>query len=423
MVSTGREKPRLLARLIRDVEAMELPKGRLSQLKNPGVEKLVEECASRGLDFGRICRRAYASGGITDFVAEAEALAIRPPSFTRIGERIHAPLSGEEASRGALVDRLDALRYHHPKGAAKLAQTALGKACGPIEVAHLLGVLGSSHRSMFRLDWSMAELGRAITLAEIVGDQRAVAQLAQRAACVMRDRGKLDESERIVREAQALYCREADDRGAGHCLVDLGVTMNQMGRYKEALWYLRIALVRGPISTRHRYFAHHNAALALMELGDLDAAQLELDTASMMAPPGRIIRGLADWVRARLARKRGLHRRACRLYGSAYQAIVEPAADRLLIGAEWIRVLLEMGDSRSASDKAREILALNDALENDPLDDGTLSMAAIELSFKGRRLELSTLVVDEILERIEAGRRQRTVRLDERLRPEQPFTP
>lgn len=399
---------------------MGLSIGRLRENRNPTLEWLGEQCGRLGIDFACVCRRAYERGAIDTFVADAEAIEERfgrPHTLSGIRKRIRERATVDE-ELDVEVERLDSLRYDNPRRAAKLAKKALQGAVGPVAVAQFLGVLGSAHRTLYRLDWSMVELGLAITLTKVAGRRDIVAKLAQRAACVMRDRGKLPEAEAIVREALAIFAERGDYEGMACSLVDLGVTMNKLGRPTEALRQCKLALALEPVSQRHRYGAHHAASVAFIALGQHRAAAAEADSASAIAPPGRLTAGFTMWLRGRIAWKRGALDEAAELYTDAYRRITEPAADRLLIGAERVRVNLELGDAAAAVDEARALLTLHGMLEKDKLDQGkVLGMAALELGLAAHRAELSTELVESILGKIAVGRAARLARLRQRLRP------
>lgn len=378
-----------------------------------------EACARWGLSLGGVCRRAFDEGPIWRFVAAAGRVRRShgtPYSLWGLKERVRAAKSDEDAIR-AEVARLDELRYEDAEKAARQARDLLREAGGPVAVAQVVGVLASAHRMKLRLDWATVELGEAIGLADVAERRDVVAGLAQRAGTLLMYAGKLEEAGGVLREAMSIYAQLGDGERIAHCWVDLGARDMKDGQPAAALRKLRTALAFEPASTRHRYGAHQNSALAHVALGNLEAAAAAAQRAAEIVPPGRVAHGCTRWVQARISWRRGRLEEAVAHYEATYEALPE-AVDRLLVGAERVRVAIELGDARGAAQQAKGLLALHGTLERDSLDERrVLSTAALELAIAGRRAELSADVVDEILGRINRGLEARMARLRERLRP------
>lgn len=396
------------------------PAAEISDHANPTREWLDTQCARLGLSLAGVCRRAFDRGPIARFLTDAEKVKKRcgrPYSLKGIGKRVLAHATDEAAIRPE-VDRLDDLRYEDPEKAAAEARAALERAGGPIAVAELLGVLASAHRTLFRLDWAMVELGEAIMQADVVERRDVVAILARRAVALLCDRGALEHAEAIAREALSIAEMYGDEAEAARCLIELGVTLSTSGRYQEALRRLDSASALWLKEPRYIYAIHHGRSLCWLALDDLDAAEAEAERGNEVVPPQRFPRGHSSWLRARISWKRGRLQKAASLYEATYEAISEPAADRLLIGAEWVRVALEMGDDRGAAEQAERLLRLHGALDRDSLDEQKiLSTAVLDLALAGRRVDLSIGLVERVLAQIAHGLKERSARLRERLRP------
>lgn len=420
MVKSGAEAKLIPQQVRRDGVRLGTPAREISDHTNVTTGWLDEQCVRLGLNLDGVCRRAFDSGPIAVFLTEAERVQKshgRPYTLCNINKRVVAQASDEDAIQTE-VERLDELRYDDPVKAASEARHALERASGPVAVAELLGVLASAHRTLFRIDWAMVELGEAIALADAAERRDVVARLAQRAASLMMYRGKLNHANEISGEAIGIFVLLGDEERVAHCLIDLCAGLLKQGRSAEALRMGCAALALEPTSTRHRWGAYHNSAMAHLAQGDMAAAAATAERATKIAPRGRLATGSARWLQAHISWKRGRLLEAASLYPSAFEALTKPAVDRLLIGAEWTRVTLELGDAWGAARQAEELLTLHAVLERDSLDERRiLSTAALELALAGRRAALSAELVDDALAKIALGRENRTARLRERLHP------
>ncbi len=391
----------------------------ISDHANPTLSWLDEQCSRTGLDLAGVCRRAFDRGPIAAFIRDANAIKSshgRPYTLRGFARRACADASDELAAKKA-VARIDDLRFLDTKRAAAEAKRALRSMTGP-PLASILGALASVHWMMNRLDWATVELGEAMRLAQIAERQDLVADLARRASCVLRDRGDLDGAETLGRETLSLCESQGDEVGTAYGMIELAVTLLKQRHHREACRRLEAAAELRIDHQRYRYAALHNLAFGQLSLGDFEAAEATATKAARCLPDGALTAGYLWWLRAGIAYQKKNFARAESLYSRAYEAIAEPAANRLLIGAEWVRTKLAMGRMREATEIAEKLLRLHNALETDSLDTRrTLSSAVMKLALAGRRAEISADLVDATLREIVEGHRERRAQLRARLHP------
>lgn len=410
---------RIAQQLRSDAQLTDVRAKDISNHSNPTLSWLDEQCNRAALDIAGVCRRAFDRGPIAAFIRDANAIKVshgRPYTLRGFARRACAEASDEQTAQKT-AERIDDLRFLDTKRAAAEARKALRSMSGP-PLAPILGALASVHWMMCRLDWASVELGEALKLAEVTERHDLVADLARRASCVLRDRGNLDGAEALGREALSLCESQGDEVGATYCMIELSVTLLKQGQHREACRRLEAAAELKMDQQRYRYAALHNLAFGQLSLGDLEAAEPTATKAARCLPDGALTAGYLSWLRAGIAYQKKSFPRAESLYARAYSAIAEPAANRLLIGAEWVRTMLAMGRMREATETAERLLQLHHALETDSLDTRRpLSSAAMRLALAGRRAEISADLVDATLREIVEGHRARRARLRARLHP------
>lgn len=315
------------------------------------------------------------------------------------------------------IDRIDTARYINPKRALQLAASGMREARGPHATARLLGGWASAQRMLYRLDLASVAVGRALALAELSELDGVVAELAQRASMIMRDRGNLDLSLELAMRAGATYLKIGEWEHLGRALVDGGMACCSMGRHDDAERLCSAAL--GLVSSaRNRFSAFQQIALARAASHAFKAADEAAQRAEACAPDEAYVTARLAWLRGELAMQQSAWPEADRFLSEALSKLRGAAYDAVLVAAQLLRAKMRAGREREAADLARSLEWFEGALLQDPLDVNRLLHAALlDLVKAGEEARITEDFLKQTVARIESARSARVERLRRRLRP------
>ncbi len=281
----------------------------------------------------------------------------------------------------AYLEHLDSLRYDNALRAARLAEKVAvclipalpGPRGGRLALLCVaFGIFASARRQKGRY----ADAARALRLAlELSRRQRLSAEnaaLLQRAAYLLKDFGQFERALSYLREALEIYVDLDSRPGIAKTQVDRGMMLCYLGDYQTAVAVLDQALRRldGLDLTRHLFAAYQYLAYAHEQLGELDAAERRLETATGVAGLERgFYWGKLRWQQGSLALKRGAYRRAEELLRSASEVVAaeENPYQEALVAVDLVESLLAQERLEEACALASSSARLLDRLASNRL--------------------------------------------------------
>lgn len=356
---------------------------------------------ARFIEDGRRIRQTYAMPSLLDKARRQAAVKKRP------------------ADGGFDLTAIDDRRYEDVGEATALARRAVLAARGPEAVAGALGVWASCQRMSYRLDWASGALSLAVEIADTSCPNDTLLPVLRRASALLKDRGEFDFALGIARRVAAGYFAHGNLERFGQAAVDCAVVLiysdlEAAGRLAR----LAVEALQGSCP-RDLAAAYYIICRERAGRQDFDAATEAADRAGQWAARagGRQLLGRVQWLRGIVAAERQDFRTAERHYYEALETLSSATYDALLIGAELVRVLLRAGRPQEAYAAAKSLAWFEDDLRSDPLDvDRRLAEALFDLVRAGNEAKLTLELLDQIIKRIEGGRRRRIVRLRRRLR-------
>lgn len=295
----------------------------------------------------------------------------------------------------AYLDYLDALRYERPGEAQGLAAYVLRElvprlpeeapGLGPPRRAvrcRALGVLGSCQRLRGEVPRAAGTIRRALAEARQYGLKETTADLLQRAAYVLSDRGRYQPALELLREAFEIYFDRNLGFALARSLVDRGIMMGYAGADGEAVEVLGRAYRELPEKAggafggrdalgRNREAVYHHLVMAHTALGQMEAAERWLREAAGRLGDDRHVVARLSWQRGRLLLVRGESRRAepelrkaLEVFEEDRQAISELVRLDLLqalVGLGRGREALRLADEQASLARARRRTASADA--------------------------------------------------------------
>ncbi len=254
----------------------------------------------------------------------------------------------------AYLEHLDSLRYDDANRAAKLAEKVIvglipvlpGPRSDRLDLLCLaLGIFGSCRRRKGRFAGAARAFRLALELSRRQHRRAETAALLQRASYLLKDFGQFERALIYLREALEIYVDLDSRPGIAMTLVDRGMMLGYLGDYQTAVSVLRQALRRldGSGLTRHIFAAYQYLAYAHEQLGELDAAEERLATATTVDGLERgFYWGRLRWQQGTLALKRGAFSRSEELLRSAREVISaeEHPYQEALVSVDLVEVLL-----------------------------------------------------------------------------------
>lgn|GEM_PF-3064427 len=298
----------------------------------------------------------------------------------------------------SFLETLDSIRYERP-------HEALEKATWGVEhvdralLARFLGVVASIFRHLSRLDDAEHALFAGINLADISSDHEVVAELVQRRAYVVGERGQLETALRLSESAMIAYLRCGSAVGAAQAIIDQAVWMSRLGRCKETILLAETGLKWLPETEEvNRCAAYQLIARNWFVLGDLDRAWECIAKVREIAKDNSIlIQDKLDWLTANILAALGRLSEAEGLLISTIERVCRyrNGEDALLI-CDLVEVQLRLGKLKEAHETAIMMLKLLEPMRHDRI----ISAAIEELLRLGEK-GLTLALVDRVRTKIE----------------------
>jgi tetratricopeptide (TPR) repeat protein len=304
------------------------------------------------------------------------------------------------------LDELDALRYREPEEVVHRANSIVDHV--QIELLPLLlGIAGSSFRRWnLQLDAAEHSIIAGISIGQKLsaGDGE-IASLLLRLAYVQADRGEHASALQIVEKAMSLYLRTGDDEGFLRALVNQGSWLSYLGRYRDAVAALQVALKWLPEhQERHVFSALQILGVCHRELGEVEKA-LGFVTKAEELPSAT-----EDWARDRLIWLRAnIYADLNRLEESSalLSDVLESFArihlgEMALVACDLVRVELLRDRPASAFQVAQQLLKLVEPLRHNPI----IGAAVADLLRRGEE-GLTLALIRSVKSRLESELRKR----------------
>lgn len=263
---------------------------------------------------------------------------------------------------------LDRLRMDDPRKVVHLADAALERVDRRL-VPWILGAYGSALRRMTLLREAFEIEGRAVQLAEYLGDPLAKANLLQRLAHVLSDFGDNEKAIEYSQNARWLYYENRDTIGEGRAYVDQGKWHYNLQQYPKTIDCHREALRLLPArETNNRFAAYLGHAYCYEQYGELEQSEKWSGLAEKLIEnvSPTMVRSFL-WYRGKLAMRRGFHDVGAERFRAAYDFYVEK--EYYLYAAacsvELCEALMLCQRPAEANEVARELIGLVTFVENE----------------------------------------------------------
>ncbi len=317
----------------------------------------------------------------------------------------------------AYLDHLDSLRYDNAAQAAKLVEKVATRLIpelpGPrSERLALLclafGIFGSARRRKGRFTGAARAFRLALELSRRTRMRAETAALLQRASYLLKDVGHSERSLTYLREALEIYVDIGSETGIAKTLVDRGMMLCYLGEYDTAVEVLGQALRRldGSSLTKNLFAAYQYLAYAHEQLGDLDAAERQLEKATSF---GGLEHGFfwskLRWLQGTLALKRGAYQRSEELLRSAWQVLSaqEHPLQEALVSIDLVEAMLAQGRVDEACEWATRMARLLECFRKNRLAE----MAVFHLVRAGLDGKLSRQLLGDVRSQLQGERTPR----------------
>ncbi len=172
---------------------------------------------------------------IADLRLETDSLGTEPPCLvTEVVQRAACKEARSPKHDADYLQELDSLRYVNARLARKQAIDAAQHV--PLSLLpRLLGVYGSALRMLEDHDGAQHALTTGLELAAESKNRSAVADLWQRMAYLVADRGNYQRALVISERAEKIHVRVGDDIGVGKTLTDQGIWLYYLDRTQESI--------------------------------------------------------------------------------------------------------------------------------------------------------------------------------------------
>ena len=345
---------------------------------------------------------------VADLELEARRLGEPPEVVARVRDLLLEQGWQPPAELPEAIRTLDDYRHHDPEAVRVAARGDLEKVAAgllpPSWGVPLLAVYGSALRMLLRLEEALMALMTALRIAEGRGDPATLADLLQRLAYVVADRGEHRRALELAGVAEGWYVRADSRAGIGKTLVDQGCWLSKLDRPRDSILVNEAALRYLPAEeTSNRFAALQTLGLSHLALGELDDAQRYADSAEEIAAGvGPWQRAQLAWLQARIATSREDYAEAENLFRESSEFFAPlSSVEAALVSTELVRLLLLQGRVSEAQELASTMLRFIEPLRQNQI----ASAALVDLwrsAHAGRGLSLE--LVDRTIRRLEEGR-------------------
>ncbi len=343
--------------------------------------------------------------------------AAAPCRDSALMEKVRRRLASPPAAQGTAshgseyLETLDCLRYIDARAARAQALTAVGLV--QIELLpRLLGVYGSTLRSLNRLRGAEKAISYGLQLAREAGDIEAVAELWQRLAHVPAHRSEYRFALTLSHRAMRIYARNGDFPSMAKALVDQGIWLFYQGEHRESIQLAKTALQHLPsfeAFRRSHVTGHQLLGLNYLELAAFDRAKSAARKAREAAEGAEpwVVSGVL-WLEAKVALAEEDYSTAEAALRQAVDVFLPVSPlDAGLASVELLRALLLQGRAADAHAEAKAMARLVEPLGDNPVAEAAL----VELVCCGLESHgLSEKLLDRLSGKLESGRCRREKR-------------
>lgn len=188
------------------------------------------------------------------------------------------------------------------------------------------------------------------------------ADLASLEASLRQDQRRFDEAEYLLAAGERLFRNAGDAVGVGKILTKRGMVLHLSGQPEPAIEALRQAakLLDGPATERLYLMTQHNQALALLDLGKAEEAQILLDAQSprYAIHKDQAIAVPRQWVQGRIAHKLGRVEEAASILAEVRNYYLEKQ-----LGLDAALLTLDLADLYLSEGKRQEVKRLAGLME------------------------------------------------------------
>ena len=297
------------------------------------------------------------------------------------------------------LQEMDELRYERPQRTLMMLLPEVDRI--PVELEALyLGVTGSTYRMRagqgveIERDLQRAEdlVSAGLWIAREKNDHSASADLLQRQAYIVGDRGQHFKALELAEQAGGVYDRIGDRAGRSKALVDQGLFLGHLSRPAEAIAAEERALELLPAEeVRNRAAAYQVVGVSWLQLGELGKALSAVDEAAQLAEGmSALALGKVQWLQGSIEAKLGRLEESTGKLGSAVELLRGVHyGEAALASTDLVRVLLLQGRSVEAFRIAQSMRGLVMALHRNPIvssaiaellraDQAALTLARVE---------------------------------------------
>ncbi len=349
---------------------------------------------------------------IRDLRRETSSLGAEPPHLVtevlRRGDKPAIP----PRSTTRFIQELDCLRYVNTRLARNQASASLQHTPRSL-LPRLLGAYASALRLLEDHDGAQHALTAGLELAAQRDDFSAVADLWQRMAYIVADRGNYQRALVISERAERIHVRIGDDIGVGKALTDQGIWLYYLDRHRESIDSHLAALHRlanQSLARRCRVGSLQFLGLNYLKLQKLDRAQAYAARARQEASElGPWVFGGILWLQADIAMVQGRYEEAEGFLREAIE-IFSPisAGQTALASIELVRSLILQNRTEEAYETAKAMARLVEPLRRKSRVAEAALAELVRCGLERRGLTLRRL--DDVAEKIATRRRQRLVR-------------
>ncbi len=239
-----------------------------------------------------------------------------------------------------------------------------------------------------------------------------VADLWQRFAFVVADRGNYQRALVVSERAERIHVRTGDDLGIAKSLVDQGIWLHYLDKAHKSIELHRAALRRlpeSPQASRWRTSALQFLGLSFLQLEELDQADSYAAQARDAAcGDGPWVLGGILWLQARVALSQGDYAEAEGFLREATEIFLPISSGQAALASiELIRSLILQDRADEAYETAKAMARLVEPLRRKSRVSEAALAELVRCGLEGHGLTLRRL--DDVAERISKGRHRRLV--------------
>ncbi|MEM7355593.1 MAG: hypothetical protein AAF657_32565 [Acidobacteriota bacterium] len=400
--------------LARTLEIQTTPADYLRQLEEPdsqdrpfaaisqATRELVASEPSASLAEGQPTQRRKASNAV------ALATKMMDCSRKEQARRLrHTPKYRTQSFANAYLEQLVSLRYSDPVGAARLVTVLITDLIPKLPApqrgrlslqCRALGLFATSRRVKGEFSTAAKAFRLALELSRQTRLDEDTAYLLRLASYLLKDFAHFERALEFLREALEIYVDLDSRPGIAKTLIDRGMMFCLSGDYDSAARVLQRAMSHlefGTPEPRYLFAAYQYLSYAFEQLGDLEAAESSLETATSIAGLEKgFYCGKLQWMQGTLAFKRGDYARSEALLRSACEVLSaqENPAQEALVSIDLVETLLAQAKAAEACSLAKDMTRLLECFPKNKLAE----MAIVQLIRAALQGELTRELLGEV---------------------------